>query len=116
MKTRDGFVPNSSSSMFLLDLANEKAKKYFEMIEGEIRERRGSDLSRATGYHKGVDVLAFIESIREFGPKTAESLSRMVSDIAVENAVLIIASDEGMGGELPADPPRDIILAEYDYH
>lgn len=122
MKTRNGFVSNSSSSSFLLDLsyadwANDEKKlkeKIMKMTD------RSNDLTRCTGR---------ISHIKEWLKMVADGEEpyydfEKILKILIENRkdlIIIRESDEGMGGEfedynIKLEEIYPCLVYKFEYH
>ncbi len=122
MKTRNGFVSNSSSTSFLLDLRDEKSKTVFEGISGAPGR---SDLGRHTVSITG-DALRdfYAESVDERWGSTYHG--DWIQEYALKvggfsNLGYVRESDEGMGGYLEdygssEEIVRAVALDEQEYH
>lgn len=118
MKIRDGFVSNSSSTAFILDLRSPGVKEFVE-ANRDVQKPRG--LGRQTSLAVGEFA---IEYARDWIVGTSEwkgfagGLGHWILEWAGklgENVVFARESDEGMGGFLNGDP-SPLAVAEKEYH
>jgi len=122
MKFRRGFVSNSSSSCFILDLNDEWSRELLAKLE-EVRVSKASGLGRGTGWMAGEDLRAYVADHVEYEKKYGFSsigswIQGWIDEIGIDNVLFVIESDEGMGGYLPVELNEIIAhsLACTDYH
>jgi len=123
VKTRAGFVSNSSSSCFILDL-RENTIQVQDLIDGfslaGIDRPRFAD--RRSAIAVGEDVSKYLIEHRLYlgdewiGLGIAGWLESWIKKLGEENIVFIRISDEGMGGYYPAGNVRAIAVDEIEYH
>lgn len=110
MKIRHGFVSNSSSSSYILDLRKEGVKE----IVKSIRASRPLGLGRCSALAVGKDAADFaqewIDENEAWHGAEYDGLGYWIKDwvdkLGEDNVVFVRESDEGMGGHL---------FGEYDY-
>lgn len=115
MKTRNGFISNSSSTSFVLDMRDEKVRRWVACYGNSIPFPHGP--SRVTCLAVGQDALDYARSLwdPDWRNELGEWVFEWATKIGVENLVFARESDEGMGGYLE-DFPRGRALAEMEYH
>lgn len=107
MKVRTGFVSNSSSSSFILDLRQEGVKELLTKVKAKLPH----DLNRLTAMAIGEDATQYaIKWIAETGDITEGSYGNWILEwakkLGEKNIVFLRESDEGMGGFLFAAEPH----------
>jgi hypothetical protein len=120
MKVRAGFVSNSSSTAFILDLRDDKVRESVEGCGAGHPEGLNRCTALATGsnvVHYAQDWIAEMEAWgSDVGPN---SLGRWIMEwankLGHDNIVFARESDEGMGGWLNFDA-YSLALDEMDYH
>jgi hypothetical protein len=109
MKTRNGFVSNSSSSSFIVDLSNipeELKSKVMRLTD------RSDDSTRCTG---------IITNLKQWIEEIGEDYYNISKYIDNPNIVIIRESDEQMGGEFDdygfcEDDIKKYVIGEFEYH
>jgi len=120
MKQRLGFVSNSSSSCYILDLCDTKTQTIVKKLKRSCIESYG--VGRETGFAIGKDAIKYakdwIEEAGDYNDRPEDSLGEWILDTAKqlgeENTVFIRISDEDNG--IPCKLPEDLIYAEREYH
>ena len=125
MRTRVGFVSNSSSSSFILDSRDPRVKK---ILEDFRNLDRAEGLSRCTAKAVNEDAVRYarewntdIRSYDKPGQDSAEGglgdwILYWAAKLGQENVVFLRESDEDMGGSFPYPLPAEVILEEREYH
>jgi len=117
MKTRDGFVSNSSSTCFIFDLREPKVKEFVE-----LNRKKGidsPDIGRGTAISVGYDVAEYIDELEDlrFGYELIEILYKWIYNLGADNIVFARWSDEGIGGNLTGfHLVEKLILDQVEYH
>ena len=109
MKCRTGFVSNSSSSSFIVDMSNmpkELVSKVMRLTD------RSDDLTRCTGII--TDLERWIKELED----DYYNISKYINN---PNIVIVRESDEGMGGDFYdygfcEDDIRPYTIGEFEYH
>lgn len=122
MKFRTGFVSNSSSTCYILDLRKEAVKEFVSRC-GEIDRAMG--LGRSTAIATGEEAVQYAvewnESIGEYEDDDylTNGLGTWILEwakrLGKENVVFVRNSDEGSGDYLPGMPGR-FSEAAREYH
>jgi len=109
MKVRSGFVSNSSSSSFIINM-----KEMPEELKSKVMRLtdRSDDLTRCTGII--TDIKCWIKELEE----DYYNIGKYIDD---PNIVIIRESDEQMGGEFSdygfgEDDIRPYVIGEFEYH
>lgn len=138
MKIKLGFVTNSSSTAYLLDMRDERTRKEVERILSikwtndiyvnddwwlvDVDPRTDYDIfSRSSFVITGNTVKEYLEEMEQEKRKDQyyDGLSSEFSRKAEEadwNVAFIMDSDEGMGGYIPFNEREIKILHEEEYH
>jgi len=118
MKIRAGFVSNSSSTAFILDLRAEGVK---EMVE-QSSAPRAHGLGRGTAMAVGKAAVFYAEDWiedtadwYEEGEGLGPWIMKWANELGHDNVVFIRESDEGMGGYINF-PVHKLAVAEMEYH
>ena len=90
MKSRNGFVSNSSSTSFILDIRQEGV----EALLKNCKARRGDLFGRCTGIAYGKEVNDIIDDIIDFDDYHVEWVEGWIKKIGIENIVYLRESDE----------------------
>lgn len=104
MKIRNGFVSNSSASSFILDKRTEGVVELLDLI----KSREVQDYliyGRSTAYGENEKIQEYID-YDEYGGAYSTfvmELLEVISQIGLENALVLRESDEQMGGLLFGD-------------
>lgn len=121
MKFRCGFVSNSSSTCFILNLKDPGVGELVKRIkEGGISPPYG--LGRGTAMAIGDDAFQYawdwsLDVDGDWGPDLGEWIRDYVGEVGIENIVFIRSSDEDMGGHLPeGELVAELAIAEIEYH
>lgn len=129
MKYRNGFVSNSSSTAFILDMSNPETKKWLEDNSNSFNQANTlteyGGYGRYTVYDYGATLKDYAENwVNEIcdtdypwdmGDNFGSWILSHIYVLGIENAFFMRISDEGMGGDLPY-PPKDIVISEREYH
>jgi hypothetical protein len=116
MKIRAGFVSNSSSSAFLLDLNDPQVRMYFEEVLSSGIGRIQYP-TRCTGYSRGDHLTNLINEVLRDNYMQYGFLDLVLEAAVMDTSPLILMeSDEEMGGVLPDGFPTEKILRECEYH
>lgn len=125
MKVRAGFVSNSSSTAFILDLRTPGVAELVAQAKCE-GVRRPQSLDRWTALAVGKEAMRYSRDWTEdwgyiyYGlhQHLGHFIKGWALKIGEENVVFMRESDEGMGGYLPfrLDIVRKLALAEMEYH
>ena len=115
MKTRKGFVSNSSSTAFILDVRDKASARWVLANYNCIPSPKGA--GRMTCIAAGVEAVEYARSLYdpEWGNELGDWILEWAEKIGVENIVFARESDEGMGGYLDEFPTKEA-LAEMEYH
>ena len=119
MKTRLGFVSNSSSSSFILDKRMPGVDK---IIEDFARLDRPDSVDRCTAFAVGKSVIQYARAgiaemkLHNDSWDLGEWILEWATKLGEENIVFARESDERMGGSFPYPLPAEVILAEMEYH
>lgn len=127
MKIRNGFVSNSSSTAFVLDIRNSEVANLLPKIY-KLRNVNVDGVRRTTGSAVGRDVVEYCKfwnsymfDVYEDTPPFVEWLREHIKEIGENNIVFIRESDEDMGGSLSdvglsyLDIDK-LAIDKYDYH
>jgi hypothetical protein len=119
MKSRSGFVSNSSSTAFILDKRLPSIERWFWANKNCIPFPHGA--GRITCLAVGQDAVDYANFLNEYDKEWGGSdlgawILEWAEKIGVENVVFARESDEGMGGYLGDDFPSHKALAEMEYH
>ena len=122
MKKREGFVSNSSSSAFILDLRKDGAET-IEKINKHVPRPYPGDMGRGTVFCTRSEVIQFANSyIHSYHQELEEDcqclghwVREWISKLGAENIGFARESDEGMGGYLRTSVDG-IAVAEMEYH
>ena len=127
MKIRAGFVSNSSSTAFILDLRNEQVKK---IVYCEDISLSYYGLGRYTCAYLGDSAVNFARhyimdwheedgDCARYDPENDDCLGcwilKWAEELGHDHIAFVRGSDEGMGGWLKGRY-RDIAVAEREYH
>lgn len=107
MKTRMGFISNSSSTSFIVDVNSE----YFKRLktEDDFHYKSGYDLDRCTGVYDKKNIKIWINEIEKYlSSDIIEKFSSLLYD--ENNIAMVMISDEQMGGTLPHPNKTDILF------
>ncbi len=130
MKYRNGFVSNSSSTAFILDMSNSDTEKWLKDNNNSfnqvhtLADHKG--YSRCTAYDCGKtlkdyaegwlnEMGKYIDYPWDIGNNFGSWILSHIYALGIENAFFMRISDEGMGGDLPY-PPKEIVVSEREYH
>jgi hypothetical protein len=115
MKTRKGFVSNSSSTCYILDLCDEETEKLVKKLSHIDSLSNG--FGRGTAMSIVDDVIAWVkrfisdtDDINSYG----QWILNAAKQLGDKNIVLIRISDEDDGISTPI--PAELIYTERDYH
>ena len=118
MKIRAGFVSNSSSTAFILDLQDERVQKAIKDCPAD----KPTDLNRCTALAVGNDAVEYAKgwiAEMEYWGSTYSGLGQWIlywaDTLGQDNIVFARESDEGMGGWLEF-PASEFALDEMEYH
>ena len=118
MKFRLGFVSNSSSSCYILDMCDEETEKIVKKLQKNVLNIKdsASSFSRCTCYGIGKDVIVFAnELLNIHGEDYLPNLIfEMAKKLGEDNLVFIRISDEDNGVDVEILP--HLIYAETEYH
>ena len=116
MKIRHGFISNSSSSAFILDLREPAVQEYVKCNSSVALPQ---ELDRRTALAVGEKAVRYaqdwISDMGDYGPGLGQWILEHTQKLGVENTVFVRRSDEGMGGYIEYPSP-DIVVAEMEYH
>jgi len=123
MKVRSGFVANSSSSCYILDLNDRWTKELLARLEQSgISEAVG--LGRGTAWATGDRLIDYMNDLLGCEAKygwvdgLGGWIQEWVDELGPGRILFVRESDEGMGGELPVELDAVIArsLACTEYH
>ena len=119
MKTRIGFVSNSSSTCFLVL----KDSAYYKRISGalafhEIYLKMGDDLSRSTGVYEEMSLIAFVHELSKYLKDFSAKIKTNINKYGMNNVALVMISDEDTKSVYQLHPNKNDsgILFEQEYH
>jgi len=118
MKMRVGFVSNSSSTAFILDLRDEGVKEMVEQSSVQLARGLGRYTAMAAGKAAVYYAEDWISATRDWydeGEGLGPWIMYWADRLGRENVVFARESDEGMGGFLDF-PAHDVAVAEMEYH
>jgi hypothetical protein len=117
MKTRHGFVSNSSSSCYILDLCDKRTDKVLKQLDKipNLTNHRAS-CSRCTAYGLGQDTLDWSagiddDEITDFS--YTDWINNIANQIGLENTLLVRVSDED---DIQIEIPPDLPIDEVEFH
>ena len=115
MKSRQGFVSNSSSTAFILDARNKTVSRWLMANYNCVPSPKGA--GRMTCIAMGKEAVDYAKSLYDpvWGNELGDWILEWAEKIGVENIVFARESDEGMGGYLD-EFPTVAALAEMEYH
>jgi len=102
MKIRTGFVSNSSSSSFILDIRD---KGVLELVN-KMTTKKPCDVNRLTAVAKGKDAVEYAKQWNNdvgehhLKPTYGDWILEWSEKLGEDNIVFVRESDEGMGGYL----------------
>ena len=116
MKKRSGFVSNSSSTSFILDMRDKEVASWVKGHQNSIPRPWGG--GRLTCLALGTDALDYARELwdPDWQNELGEWIFEWARKIGTENLVFARESDEGMGGYLGEEFPAAHAVAEMEYH
>lgn len=116
MKIRLGFVSNSSSSSFILDLRKPGSLHIYKELEKTNIPRLEKILySRSTCYGTKEDIEIFLNSLKEYQDEYFYWLEEQVNTLGIENCLYIRDADED-DTRLEINIPNRLIVSQMDFH
>lgn len=118
MKVRNGFISNSSSSCFILDLKNPGTQK---LVIDFSKLELADGLGRSTAIAVGDLAVDFAKRwIKDLGDYEYSGIGQWILSYAEilgkDNVVFLRESDENMEGSFPYEIPKELIISEMEYH
>lgn len=119
MKARHGFVSNSSSTCFILDLSNSEAKRLVDKaVEYGIREPYG--VGRGSAVIVGERAIKYAKELQkhEWGAgELGDWILEHTQSINKDDLAFVRSSDEGMGGYVPnLKRIQELAVSGKEYH
>jgi hypothetical protein len=127
MKSREGFVSNSSSTCYILDLCDKETETIVRKLQKsgilDLSAPTAASFSRCTCYGVGKAVREFaIEQEKDFAElyesdeedSFSKWLYNAMEQLGEVNTVFIRVSDEDHG--IPVELKPELIYAEREYH
>jgi hypothetical protein len=129
MKLRTGFISNSSSSCFILDLRVDGVKELLEKLNPAVPN--AEDCGRMTAKSIGKDVKRYIDNLDDdnYENDIRTQVLKVANDIGIENVVLLRESDEDdiqlfnprsspYNGKRPNEYQKldELKIVEFEYH
>jgi hypothetical protein len=123
-KIRTGFVSNSSSTMFIVEIDSAEGKRYLESLKqyGFSNVLWGGERYPSAWYRNTEHVLQELENFEEnYGKHYSDTspYGKVIATLQYEypkvNKVMVMVSDEDYESLLPS-PPKELVLTEVEWH
>jgi hypothetical protein len=118
MKSRDGFVSNSSATCFVLDLAKPGVREFYDRCRETGIPTWPS--GRCTALLTGSGIDSLLEEVTWYSKGEIQNvepystIKGWTQNYNWEDLLLVISSDEGMGGFI--DVPAGLPDGEIEFH